>query len=111
MAAFPVSVSRRWVAGALALTGKAAVPAARRRDAAATSLSAVRSVMNASGGGWIRVSGLPSARSAQRIMAIRPQHNRTSAETDGGARNAQSHPPERAANRFPSPYFLAILLA
>ena len=37
MAAFPVSVSRRQNSCARALTGKAAVPAARRRDAAATS--------------------------------------------------------------------------
>ena len=36
--------------------------------------SPVRSIMNASEGGWIRVSGLPSARSAQRIMAIRPRY-------------------------------------
>ena len=47
----------------------AAFQAARRRDAAATSLSPARSAMIASEGGWIRVSGLPSARSAPTLLA------------------------------------------
>ena len=125
MAAFPVSVSRRQNTCARALTGKAAVPAARRRvatyhqreaDVARASsplrdgetpplhrreaqcgsqfrdcaISPARSAMIASEGGWIRVSGLPSARSARQIMAVRPQHVCISAGTDGGARNAHS---------------------